>query len=98
MAEGVITPIVFDAKLADFHQVLEKAYEESQASDSVNLHIFLASKHPEIRLPEASDFETTVDTAISKELFLQLARNITKLPDDKSFSTRPSVCFNSGRP
>jgi len=93
MAEGVITPQVFDAKLADFHQVLEKAYEESQASDSVNLHIFLASKHPEIRLPEASDFETTVDTAISKELFLQLAHNITKLPDDKKFFNKTVRLF-----
>jgi 2-oxoglutarate dehydrogenase E1 component len=93
MAEGVVTPQVFDAKLADFHQVLEKAYEESQASDRVNLPIFLANKHPEIRLPEASDFETTVDTAISKELFLQLAHSITTLPDDKKFFNKTVRLF-----
>jgi len=93
MAEGVITPQLFDAKLADFHQVLEKAYEESQVSDMVNLHIFMAGQHPEIRLPEAGDFETTVDTAISKELFLQLAHSITTLPDDKTFFNKTIRLF-----
>ena len=93
MAEGVITPQLFDAKLADFHRVLEKAYEESLVSDMVNLHIFQASKHPEIRLPEAADFEKTVDTAISKELFLQLAHSITTLPDDKKFFNKTVRLF-----
>jgi 2-oxoglutarate dehydrogenase E1 component len=93
IAEGAITPQAFDAKLLDFHRVLEKAYEESQATSVLNLHIFLADQFPDIRLPEAVDFELMTDTAISKELFVQLAQSIATLPADKKFFNKTVRLF-----
>ena len=91
--EGVITPQAFEARLSDFHQLLEKAYEESQATSVLNLHLFLANRFPKIRLPEADDFELPAHTAVSKEIFLQLARSITVLPEDKKFFNKTIRLF-----
>ncbi len=91
--EGVITPQDFDSRLSDFHQLLDKAYEESQATSVLNLHLFLADKYPEIRLPEAADFEAVADTTVSKNLFLQLAKSITALPEDKKFFNKTIRLF-----
>lgn len=93
MKEGVLTPQAFESRLSDFHQLLEKAYEESQATSSLNLHLFLADRFPELRLPEAGDFESPSDTAVSKELFLQLAKSITALPEDKKFFNKTIRLF-----
>ena len=93
MEEGVITPRAFEARLSDFHQLLEKAYEESQATSVLNLHLFLANRFPKIRLPEADDFELPAHTAVSKEIFLQLARSITVLPEDKKFFNKTIRLF-----
>lgn len=93
LAEGVITQPEFDKKLTDFNQQLDKAYEESLDTDLLNLHLFLGDRYPNIRLPEASDFETSTDTAISKELFLQLAKKITVLPGDKKFFNKTIRLF-----
>lgn len=93
MKEGVLTPQAFESRLSDFHQLLEKAYEESQATSSLNLHLFLANRFPEIRLPEAGDFESPSDTAVSKELFLQLTKSITALPEDKKFFNKTIRLF-----
>ena len=93
MGEGVITPQDFESRLSGFHQLLEQAYEESQASSVLNLHRFLADRFPEIRLPEAADFETAAETAISKERFIQLAKSITALPEDKKFFNKTIRLF-----
>ena len=79
--------------MTDFNQQLDKAYEESLDTDLLNLHLFLGDRYPNIRLPEASDFETSTDTAISKELFLQLAKKITVLPGDKKFFNKTIRLF-----
>lgn len=93
LAEGVITPQDLDAKVSGFHQLLEKAHEESLETDLLNLHLFLADRFPQIRLPEAADFDTVANTAISKDLFLQLAKSITSLPDDKKFFNKTIRLF-----
>jgi len=93
IAEGVITQQAFEAKVAAFHQLLEKSYEESIVTDKLNLQPFLVEKYAHIRFPEATDFEKSVDTKIPEELFLELARSITTLPDDKKFFNKTSRLF-----
>lgn len=93
MDEGVITQEEFDARVTDFHQELEKSHEESLTSDMVNLHPFLADQHTDIRLPVAADFEQSTDTSIPKDLFLQLAKSITTLPEDKKFFNKTNRLF-----
>lgn len=93
IAEDVITRQEFEAKVSGFHRRLEEAYEESLKSDKLNLQPFFPNRYKNIRYPEASDFEKSVDTAISRELFLELAKDITKLPEDKKFFNKTRRLF-----
>lgn len=91
--EGVITQQEFENKVAQFHMVLEKSYDDSLITDQLNLQPFFAEKYKGIRLPKTTDFEKEVDTKISKELFLSLAKSITKLPEDKKFIDKTRRLF-----
>lgn len=91
--EGVITQQEIENKVAQFHMVLEKSYDDSLITDQLNLQPFFAEKYKGIRLPKTTDFEKDVDTKISKELFLSLAKSITKLPEDKKFIDKTRRLF-----
>lgn len=91
--EGVITQQEIENKIAQFHMVLEKSYDDSLITDQLNLQPFFAEKYKGIRLPKTTDFEKDVDTKISKELFLSLAKSITKLPEDKKFIDKTRRLF-----
>ncbi len=83
--DGVISQQDYEAKLAEFHDRLEKSYETSQESKKLDIQPFFAKKYAKIRLPKPEDFEKTVDTKISRKVFLQLAENITTLSKEMTF-------------
>jgi 2-oxoglutarate dehydrogenase E1 component len=91
--EGVITREAFDAKVEKFYQVLEDAYEASAGTNPLHLHPFLGKKSRTIEFPEPIDYERPAKTAISRELFLSLAKSITALPDDKKFFNKVNRLF-----
>ncbi|RNC63621.1 2-oxoglutarate dehydrogenase E1 component [Proteiniphilum sp. X52] len=93
IAEGVISRREFEAKVSAFHRRLEEAYQESLQSNKLNLQPFFPERYKNIRYPKAADFEKSVDTAISKELFLGLAKDITTLPEDKKFFNKTRRLF-----
>ncbi|MBK5194576.1 MAG: 2-oxoglutarate dehydrogenase E1 component [Proteiniphilum sp.] len=93
ITEGVITRQEYEAKVASFHQVLERSYEDSVKTEQLNLQPFFAEKYKDIRLPEAKDFVHEVDTKIPKESFLSLAGRITELPEDKQFFNKTKRLF-----
>lgn len=93
IAENVITRQEFEAKVSRFHRRLEEAYEESLQSSKLNLQPFFPHRYKNIRYPEASDFEKSADTAIPKELFLDLAQRITRLPENKKFFNKTQRLF-----
>ena len=93
IAEGVITRQEYEAKVASFHQVLERSYEDSVKTDQLNLQPFFAEKYKDIKLPEAKDFDREVETKIPKETFLSLAGRITELPEDKQFFNKTKRLF-----
>ncbi|WP_298650049.1 thiamine pyrophosphate-dependent enzyme [uncultured Proteiniphilum sp.] len=93
IAEDVITRQEFDERVAGFHRRLEEAYEESLRSDQLNLQLFFSNRCKNIGFPKAVDFEESVDTAISKELFIELAKSITSLPEDKKFFNKTKRLF-----
>lgn len=93
IAEGVITRQEFDARVAGFHRRLEEAYEESLKSDKLNLQPFFPKRYKDIRYPEAADFEESADTSIPKALFIELAKSITSLPEDKKFFNKTKRLF-----
>lgn len=92
--EGVLTQQGYENRVNDFHKVLDEAYEVANESTMLSIQPFLEDKYKGIRLPEAKDFETTVDTKISKETFLDLAKSITTLPTDKNFYNKTVRLFS----
>ena len=94
ISEGIIDREVFDAKVNDFHLVLEEAYTASADSTRLNIQPFMAEKNRYIEYPAAVDFEQRVDTSIPKDVFLSLAKSITTLPEDKKFFNKISRLYH----
>lgn len=93
IAEDVIGSSEFDNNVNDFYNVLEKSYEISLSSNRLNFQPFISEKNKHLRLPASKDFEKTIDTSVSKELFLELAKRITTLPDDRQFFNKTTRLF-----
>lgn len=93
IAEGVITQAEYDAKVADFHQQLEKHYDISTESSQVHIQPFFQEKYKDIRQSQPEDFEKVADTKISKETFLDLAKRITTLPQGMNFFNKTNRLF-----
>lgn len=93
IGQGVLTQQEYETRVAGFHKVLDQAYETANESTQLNIQLFLEETYKGIRLPKAEDFETVVDTKISKEMFLELAHNITSLPRGKNFYNKTVRLF-----
>jgi 2-oxoglutarate dehydrogenase E1 component len=93
ITEGSISQKEFEEKTAQFQQVLDKAYEEANSNTVLNIQPFFENKYKKIRMPLPEDFEQIVDTKISKNLFLELAKNITTLPEGKNFYNKTVRLF-----
>lgn len=91
--ENVVDAADFDKKVADFHNKLEESYEISLKSNKLSFQPFMSDKNSHIRLPDSRDFEKTTDTKVSRELFLELAKRITTLPDDRQFFNKTTRLF-----
>ena len=94
IAENVVEAKDFDKMVSDFHNELEKSYEISIKSDRLNFQPFLSDKNSHIRLPASEDFEKSTETKVSSELFLELAKRITTLPDDRQFFNKTTRLFS----
>lgn len=93
IAENVITSAEFEEKVQNFHKTLDKSYEVSVKSNKINFQPFMSEKNKHIRLPGAKDYLTEVDTTISREVFLDLAKRITTLPGDRQFFNKTKRLF-----
>ena len=93
MGENIINSSEFDNKVQNFHNTLDKSYEESIKSNKINFQPFLSEKNKHFKLPGAKDFQKEVDTNISRELFLDLAKRITTLPEDRKFFNKTTRLF-----
>ena len=91
--EGVLNQKEFEAQLDAFHDKLDQSYEQSTDTTKLNLQPFLEKKYKNIRLPNAEDFEKSVDTKVSEELFMDLAKRVTTLPDNKNFFNKTVRLF-----
>ncbi|MDD3560281.1 MULTISPECIES: 2-oxoglutarate dehydrogenase E1 component [Petrimonas] len=92
--EGVLTRQEYETRLKGFQDVLDQAYAKANQSRKLNIHSFLKEQYREIRSPLPEDFETVCNTAISKEMFLDLARRITTLPEGKRFYNKTIKLFS----
>lgn len=91
--EGVLSSEDSEAKIDDFYQKMEQEYEVSTETSRVVLPELFPDKNKKIRLPKADDFEGIVDTKISKETFLALAKKITTLPEHLNFYNKTVRLF-----
>lgn len=91
--EGVLTRPEYEKRVAQFHAVLDDAYQTANESNQLIIQRFLGEKSKNIRFPNATDFETVADTKISKEMFLDLAQKITSLPEGKNFYNKTIRLF-----
>ena len=94
IAEKVIDTSEFEKKVQDFHNRLDISYEVSIKSNKINFQPFLSEKNKHIKLPGAKDFQKEVDTRISREMFLDLAKRITTLPEDRQFFNKTKRLFS----
>ena len=94
IAEKVIDTSEFEKKVQGFHNRLDKSYEVSIKSNKINFQPFLSKKNKHIKLPGAKDFQKEVDTRISREMFLDLAKRITTLPEDRQFFNKTKRLFS----
>ena len=94
IAEKVIDTSEFEKKVQGFHNRLDKSYEVSIKSNKINFQPFLSEKNKHIKLPGAKDFQKEVDTRISREMFLDLAKRITTLPEDRQFFNKTKRLFS----
>ena len=93
IAEKLIDTTEFDKRVQNFHKRLDESYEVSIKSNKINFHPFLSGKNKHIKLPSAKDFHKEVDTRISREMFLDLAKRITTLPEDRKLFNKTTRLF-----
>ena len=94
IGENVIDSSEVDKKKQNFHHTLDNSYEISIKSNKINFQPFLSEKNKHLRLPVAKDFQTEVDTRISRDTFLNLAKRITTLPEDRQFFNKTKRLFS----
>lgn len=94
IANGDISQQEFEEKTSQFQALLDKSHEEANATSQMNIQPFFENKYKKIRLPIPEDFERIADTKISKNLFLELAKNITTLPEGKNFYNKTVRLFD----
>ncbi len=93
ISEGVITSAEFEKRVNNFHEILEKSYKESLKSNKLNIQPFLSDKYKNIQLPTSKDFVEVAKTTISRDKFLELAKRITSLPNDRQFFNKTIRLF-----
>ncbi len=92
--QGVLTQKEYEARLEKFQKELDEDYESSLNTTKLNIQPFLEDDYKNIRLPRAEDFENSVDTKVTKEMFVNLAKSITTLPKEKNFYNKTVKLFN----
>ncbi len=93
IAEKVITSEEFKEKVQNFHSMLDESYEVSLKSNKINFQPFLSEKNKHIKLPNNNDLIKEVDTTVSREMFLDLAKRITTLPEDRKLFNKTIRLF-----
>ncbi|HLW10514.1 MAG TPA: 2-oxoglutarate dehydrogenase E1 component, partial [Fermentimonas sp.] len=91
--EKVITTEEFDEKVKSFHILLDESYEVSIESTKINFQPFMSERTKHIKLPAPIDFYKEVDTTISRDVFIDLAKRITTLPEDRQFFNKTTRLF-----
>lgn len=77
-----------------FKAELEANLEQAKKAANVKMASYLQGDWAGVKMSGDHDFDYSPETAISKELFLQLAEKITTLPADKKFFSKIQKVFS----
>ncbi len=76
-----------------FKAHLQEKLEEGKQAQKAKITSFLEGSWVGKRMAKAEDFYASPDTAVNKELFLELAKKITTLPQGKKWFTKTVKLF-----
>jgi 2-oxoglutarate dehydrogenase E1 component len=88
MSEGVVDAPGLKKLEDEFKGNLQERLDEAKQIRKTKVTSFLEGVWKGLRLAEDKDFDKSPDTAVSKELLLDIGNKITDLPKDKSFFTK----------
>lgn len=77
-----------------FKENLELNLEEAKKIEKAKLTSFLQGPWKGVQMAGAKDFDQSPNTAIEKDVFLNLAKKTTELPKDKKFFNKIEKLFN----
>ena len=86
--EGVMTETEIAQVQAEFNQVLEQKYEESQLINKAHIFKFLSDEWKDIHEATDADFAHSPKTGVAKDTLLAIAQHINTLPADKKFFSK----------
>jgi 2-oxoglutarate dehydrogenase E1 component len=83
--EGVLTNEAAAQQEKQFNDLLEDNLLASKDAEKANISNFLANEWEGIRKATPADFVSSPNTGVDVETFMELAKRITYLPEEKSF-------------
>lgn len=93
IAENTFTETEIKAVEKTFKDNLEQNLDEAKKVEKAKVTSFLQGPWQGVKMADKDAFDKSVTTAISKELFLDLAKKTTQLPTDKKFFNKIEKLF-----
>lgn len=69
----------------EFEKLLDSKLQEAKAKNGVKVQHFMAESWAGLRYSKDDDFITSIDTGVSKDKLVKIAKDINSLPSDKPF-------------
>jgi 2-oxoglutarate dehydrogenase E1 component len=94
LAKGTITPDQAKVMEKEFRDLLQKKLDESKAEErfTEGIHMFEGAWEG-LHLANAQDFSVRIDTAVSKDLLIEIGKKITTLPKSLAFFKKIEKLF-----
>lgn len=91
--EGSFTEAEIKAVEKQYRDQLEEELTEARKVEKAKITSYLQGPWKGVQMAGASDFDQSPDTAVKKEIFLDLATRTTQLPKDKKFFNKIERLF-----
>ena len=93
MAQGDVNSDLADEMEKSFKSLLQQMLDEAKQAEKAKITSFLEGAWTGKRMSTKDDFLTSPDTSVSKDLFLDIANKIVKLPAEKKFFNKITKLF-----
>jgi 2-oxoglutarate dehydrogenase E1 component len=93
VAEGTFTQEEIDEQVKKYKDDLEHNLAEAKKVEKAKVTSFLQGPWKGVQMASAHDFDKSPETAVSEEVFLELANKISNLPKEKKFFNKIERLF-----